>query len=187
MRLRSRSVGAISGRRSRDGHTLIEVLVALSVLMMAVIVYSQAVTNGIRAQQSIAERSTALNAAREMLEQIKAADFTDAYALYNDIPGDDPDGIGTAPGDDFTVDGLDPQQGQNFEGEILFPEVGGVLSETAPDANFGMPYDLNNDGDALDEDVSGDYLLLPVIVRIEWNGCIGDSELEVRTWLTAGI
>ena len=66
------------------------------------------------------------------------------------------------------------------------PQVG-IVGRANVEVRVHEPRPPNPDGDALDADVSGDYLLLPVIVRIEWNGCIGDSELEVRTWLTAGI
>ena len=48
---------------------------------------------------------------------------------------------------------------------------------------MGMPRDLDGDGviDALDH--SGDYRLLPVLVRVAWRGSSGPAKLEFRTML----
>ncbi|MEO0651324.1 MAG: hypothetical protein AAFZ65_11670, partial [Planctomycetota bacterium] len=72
MRLaRGSKTSLVSGGR-RGGHTLLEVTIAVTVLLMAVLVYSQSVTSGIRSQQSINEKSIALNAARDILERLKS-------------------------------------------------------------------------------------------------------------------
>ena len=46
-----------------------------------------------------------------------------------------------------------------------------------------MPRDLNMNGNATDADVSADYALLPVTVRMEWRGSSGDRVLEISTLL----
>ncbi|MEO0653093.1 MAG: hypothetical protein AAFZ65_20625, partial [Planctomycetota bacterium] len=117
----------------------------------------------------------------------RAAGVDDVYALYNSDDGDDPGGAGSAPGEDFGVDGLDPVAGQNFEGKVRFPENGGNLRENLNLPEFGLPYDLNADGAVDASDVSADYRLLPVVVEIEWTGASGDQTLEVSTWLADGI
>lgn len=49
---------------------------------------------------------------------------------------------------------------------------------------LGMPRDLNGDGVADDRDHAHDYLLLPVEVRIQWDGHLGPRSLSVFTTLT---
>ena len=178
-------------RRDRAGHTLLEATIALGVMLLAVLAYSRSVTGGVRDQAGLTERTTALNAAREMLETLRGTDFAQVYALYNGNDADDPGGAGTAFGDGFAIDGLLPQAGDadGLPGRILFPEgpVGNDLREDLVLPQFGLPYDLNASGDIQAAPVNADYQLLPVRVRVEWTGSNGDQELEVRTWLAASI
>ena len=51
------------------------------------------------------------------------------------------------------------------------------------DASLGMPRDLNGDGVIDSEDHAGDYVLLPVKVRVNWRGITGDRSFEVCTVL----
>ena len=86
----------------------------------------------------------------------------------------------------FDVDGLEPQDGDadGRVGQILFPVeplLPGILREDLNQAELGTPRDLNNDGaiDALDHAL--DYVVLPVLVRVDWAGPAGDSRVEFRT------
>ena len=71
-----------------------------------------------------------------------------------------------------TTSSLDPslEVVDGVTGEIIFPTLGGVLSET-PDNEFeGMVRDVNLNGRTTDADVSADYGVLPVRVRLTWRG-----------------
>ena len=48
---------------------------------------------------------------------------------------------------------------------------------------LGTPRDLNGDGDVDQEDHSGDYQLLPVVVRVRWAGSSGFERVELKSML----
>ena len=68
---------------------------------------------------------------------------------------------------------------------VVFPsDAGGyALREDIKDASLGMPRDLNGDGVIDSENHAGDYVLLPVKVRIDWKGITGERSFEVCTVL----
>lgn len=177
-----------SGRRERAGLTLIEILCAISVLMISVLGFAQAITASARNTQATKERTLAMQGARRMLEEIEANVFAEAFWRYNDYATDDPGGAGTAQGSRFAVPGLHLQDGDTdgFVGEIVFPtRVGlpGSLREDIADAKLGMPRDLNGDGVIDSANHGGNYRLLPVLVRVRWRGAAGASSVELRTML----
>ena len=94
-----------------------------------------------------------------------AADVTARYA-----PGGNP-------GNTFDVQGLSPWPGEASIGTITI-----VTDETLTDADvgvdFGMPRDLDDDGVVDNLDVSATARVLPVVVRLRWNGPAGQRELE---------
>lgn len=57
------------------------------------------------------------------------------------------------------------------------------LLETFEDERLGMPRDLNGDSIIDDLDHSQDYIILPVRVRVEWQGNHGSRSLEICTML----
>jgi len=107
------------------------------------------------------------------------------FPSYNTVPGDDPAGVGTAPGSHFAVDGLEPVDGDpdGFVGEVLLPEMGLELREDVDDPLMGMPRDLNGDMqiDALDH--LADHIILPVRVVVRWKGRGGERSLELQSIL----
>jgi hypothetical protein len=117
---------------------------------------------------------------------MKQTPFNEIWRRYNQIPGDDPGGAGTAPGQNFDVAGLraQPGDGDGLPGRIFFPEVGNVLNETFVDPLMGIPVpkDLNGDNDATDTNVTN-YLILPVRVVVDWRGAGGNTHLEITTFL----
>ena len=74
---------------------------------------------------------------------------------------------------------LEPSGGGNA-GRITF-----YTDETSIPADFDWEttYDLNGDGDTTDADVSSNYKILPVRVRIDWEDSYGARVEEVRTIL----
>ena len=127
------------------------------------------------------ESHVAMLAAESALERIRGETFANAFRMFNANPADDPGGAGTAPGNSFAVTGLSPRTGDadGRAGEIQFPGDGNTLRENVVDAGLGMSRDLSGDGVVDNADHSGDYVVLPVRVRVQWQGETGDRELEI--------
>jgi hypothetical protein len=160
-------------------------------MLMGVLMFSQTVVGGIGSHRSVRERSVALGALESTIERLRSEPFGTLFARYNRTANDDPGGAGTGPGPHFEVLGLDPaaDDEDGMAGEILFPVSdvpgdAGVLREDLPNARFGLPYDLDYDGDIASDSVASSYRLLPVLVRVRWRGEKGAQQVEVATWLS---
>jgi len=169
--------------------TILEVTIAIAILISGVVGYLQAMVQLERAQQRTREVGRATQAARQIVESIRAEAFAEAFRRYNDETNDDPGGIGTAPGKHFDVPGLSARQGDpdGLPGEVVFPTPVGqpaFLSEAVVDARLGMPRDLNGDG-VINPLVNYnmEYTILPVLVRVEWVSSCGPGSVEVKTML----
>jgi len=177
------------GTTSRSGFSLIEIAVVMILLVIAIGGLSSAVVSSIRLSRTNEESAIADDAARRMIAELRTVGFLDIFASFNADPGDDPGGAGSAPGPNFVVVGLTPQNddADGLVGEIRFPTAplgpGVALNEDSQDSNLGMPRDLNGDGDSTDL-VQTNYLVLPVSVRIQWTGSAGRSFVELRTVIT---
>ncbi len=177
-------------KASRKGMTLIEVLVAFAMLSLALLGFVKVILCSTTTTDAQHETMTAKEAARQAIETLQAASFSDVFALYNDDPNDDPGGAGTAPGSALEVTGLNAPAGaaNGAVGQILFPTVddpaeGLQLREDVVDDSLGMPRDLDGDGQVDDVDHAGDYQLLPVRIRLQWTGRAGLSTIEIKTLL----
>lgn len=191
------SVGLPNGRstraESRAGFTILEVMIAITVLVGALLGFSQAILTSASSARNSHQVMIATEAARDMLEGLLTQadgsyEFEELFAAFNSEPGDDPDGAGTAPGADFAVTGLDAVAGDvdGFPGKIIFPTMGGapgVLREDFVDPAWAMPRDLTGSGGWDGADHSLDYGLLPVLIRIEWRGGSSSDRVELRTLL----
>jgi prepilin-type N-terminal cleavage/methylation domain-containing protein len=181
----------ILGRSSRQpragcrGFSLVELVVTMVVLTMAFAMYSGIVIATARQRQMLRESALAGDACQRWMESIRSCDLDQVYALYNRSPADDPAGPGTAPGSRFPVVGLDPDPTLGgVVGEVLMPEVEvspGVwqLREDIPNAELGMPRDLNGDSIIDDKDHSADYVHVPTLVRVRWGGARGSRRFEL--------
>ncbi len=158
------------------GFTLLEVVLMMGILVVALLATISAIMSSMTLVRVGRENTLAMNAGRRRVEQLQDwSDFEELFAAHNSDPSDDP--WPGCPGAFFEVDGLDPIAGSPFVGEIIFPSPAGqptVLYEDIVDADLGMPRDLSGDGvvdgvdNALTVDHSGDYVLLPVTIRLEW-------------------
>jgi type II secretory pathway pseudopilin PulG len=168
--------------------TLLEIVVAMSVLAVALVSYARAVALASVASSTSREATLAGEAGRRMIETLRATNFAQVYSLYNDMAADDP-GPGPAPGAHFAVAGLKARTGDvdGFPGEISFPTSGlpGALflRENIADAKLGMPSDLNGDGLIDAADHAANYQVLPVLVRVRWAGVGGPGQIEFQTVL----
>lgn len=122
---RGRSRGLRSPPRvSRDqrGLSLVEVVVSLSVLVVAASIFCQTLLSTSRMRVLNREGALAADAARVVLERMRNEPFLSIYRDYNEDPKDDPGGNGTGPGHLFDVPGLEPLDGapQGKVGRIFF-------------------------------------------------------------------
>ncbi len=174
--------------RARRGLTLLELVVAMSILAVALVAYARTVAGATVATRGSREATLASVAGRRMLETLRAGDFDQTYRLYNNMSGDDP-GPGPAPGANFAVAGLDARAGDTdgLPGEIIFPTVGPAgaleLREDVVNGKLGMPSDLNGDRVVDPADHAADYEKLPVLVRVRWRGVNGPGQIEFQTTL----
>jgi hypothetical protein len=185
-----RALGVPLGSRDprRKGLSLVEVLIALTVLLMGLGGFLRILTASFRLGETSDQLVTAMEAARSIVEELHGEDFTQVFPTYNGATSDNPAGK-TSPGDTFQVAGLLPAEADADDtvGEILFPTDPANparLTELASSGFPGMPKDLNLDGDDKDANVTADFKLLPVVIRLRWqssNG--GEQAYEVRTIL----
>ena len=177
--------------RPAAGLTLVEAVVGLGMLFLSLAGFARVVLFAGMHPGADREHALVRDAARRTLDELHRAKFTDAYALYNEDPFDDPGGMDTAPGDRVFVPGLSSSPngtGGDPIGRIHFPtafdfDAGLQLREDVLDPHLGMPRDLNGDGRVDHRDHAADYALLPVRVRFEWTGDAGPSSFEVETLL----
>jgi prepilin-type N-terminal cleavage/methylation domain-containing protein len=176
------------GRRAQRGLTLVEILVAIALLLFGLMGFTHSILRAVSTNESTRESALAGEAARQMLETLQGAEFPNIFALYNADPNDDPGAPGSAPGQGFAVEGLEPADGDadGLVGEIFFPAADaapGVLREDLAVAALGMPRDLNCDGVVDVDNHADDYRILPVLVRLTWQGTSGVTRVEFRTLL----
>jgi hypothetical protein len=172
----------------RSGMTLIELAVGMAVLLTGVLGFGQTLVCIERSHARTRETGRAVEAARFVLERVQAEAFPEAFRRFNGDPSDDPGGVGTAPGANFRVEGLNavPGDADGLPGEVIFPTrlgMPGILREDIDDVNLQMPRDLSGDGVIDGADHSTDYRILPLIVRVRWRGTSGNGVVELRTML----
>jgi len=172
-------------QRARAGFSLVELVVVIGILTVSVSMLTSTLISASRHAPIQRESALASNAARTVLETMRSEPLERLFALYNADPDDDPDGPGTAPGPFFAIAGLDAraEDEDGFPGEIVLPAQAAPLREDANLPELGMPRDLDADGAIDANDHSGNYVLLPVLVRIEWRGATGNRSLLFHTAL----
>ncbi|MDF1801023.1 MAG: prepilin-type N-terminal cleavage/methylation domain-containing protein [Planctomycetota bacterium] len=172
-----------------EGFSLIEVVVALAVVSVGLLGFSKAILDAMVLNQTNRESGLARRSAQAILADIEATAFDEVFARYNATVADDL-GAGDHLLGVFPVVGLRlrDDEADGFAGDITFPAsftFGGQLQlrEDFNDSSFGMPRDLNLDGVVDGADHSADYKLLPVLVRVAWQGRAGQAKVEFRTVL----
>ena len=162
-------------------------MIAVVVATVATYMLSTSVTAAVANTVTRQQRAVAAEGAMNCMEQIRSMPMERVFALFNENPADDPEGEGTAFGPYFDVVGLSAVLDERGEpkpiGRVLLPGDGTVLDETFEQPEFGLTRDLDGDLHVLPGDCSGDYLVLPVTVRVEWRSQLGNRSLEVSTLL----
>ena len=177
--------GRLRRGRSTAGLSLVETTAALALLAFGALAVLGTMVYSLQLDATNHETLMASQAARRVLEQIRAEAIEDVLVLYDADGDDDPEGVDTAPGDTFAVTLLEQAVGgMGVAGEVVLPfDADGVLRETADIPELGLPRDLNGDGLVTSEDRSGDLIALPVLVRVRWSGINGEREISYRTVL----
>jgi len=177
-------------RPPRAGFTFVELAVVMTILLVALLIFSSTMS-GVAQQRAVnRENAVAMEAARNWLEILRSEAFSAVFASYNSDPSDDPNGPGTAPGNRFEVAELSPapDSPDGLQGEIVFPTMtipvdGLQLREDVIERGLGLPRDLSGDGVIDDRDHSLDYFILPVQVRVRWRGKSGTRQYQIATQL----
>jgi hypothetical protein len=154
-------------------------------MALALVMLSGTVVSTSKLLPATQEDYTAVQGASNVIEAMHGADVDEVFALFNDFADDDPNGPGTAPGAHFEVEGLQPldDDADGFVGHVVLPELRGALREDVQDPRLGMPRDLSGDAEVDVEDHAGDWILLPVLIRVEWRGQNGPRSLETSTMI----
>ncbi len=161
--------------RDRRGFSLVELLVATAILLTAAIGLIVALITAVGLTEDTRETALASEAARKKIEEMQETPFDTIFSTHVANPH-------------FDVDGLIPRESDpdGHVGKILFPSVANappMLSEAVADTPLGMPRDLNGNGNATDMMTNG-YLILPVRVKIDWEGRSGSRSFELLTSLS---
>lgn len=171
----------------RSGLSLVEIMAALMILSVAVYILTSTVMATVSHSVVRGERERAVEAAMNMVEGIRALPQQDVFALFNGEPGDDPYGAGTGPGRHFEVPSLNPIVDDKGVprpvGTVLLPGTGSELIETATQPEFGLPRDLDGNLIVSGGNVANRYIVLPLIVRVEWESRLGPRKFELPTML----
>jgi hypothetical protein len=165
--------------------TVVELALTLVVLVIAIGSTLRSISSFVALSDGCWERSLALSAAQRVLEEMQSETFSQLFARYNATPLDD---RGAAPGEHFDVSGLDAlaTDADGRVGRIFFPvdpNTPAALFEDRFDPDFGLPRDLDADGDIDALDHAADYDLLPVRVQVQWHGRSGNRAIEIETVL----
>lgn len=167
--------------------TMVEVMVALVILTMCVGMLTSTIASTTVQATVNRENAIAVEAARAAIEDMHNVEFSELFALFNEFGLDDPGGPNTGFGPHFAVVGLQPVEDDpdGMVGEVIMPGGLGILQETEENELLGLPRDLNGNIQVEEGDRSGDYLVLPVVVRLRWQGRAGVREFEMATMLAA--
>ncbi|MCP5023546.1 MAG: prepilin-type N-terminal cleavage/methylation domain-containing protein [bacterium] len=180
--------------KAARGMTLIEVIVALPIVLVALGMFLQMLTAGIGVRATSGETWAVSCAAQDVLERMRNTPFRELFRQYNADPMDDVGGAATGPGNVFAVGNMEPidSDDDGFVGEVILPfaNVGTQLApiwhvrEDHANEELGTPRDLNADSlvDAFDH--SNNYSILPVLVRVRWQGRWGPRTFTLSTVLS---
>jgi len=170
------------------GLTIVEVMIAMAVMAVVFVAISRSLVGSVKLNEVNRESALAQQGMNAILENLGGADFATIFRRYDSITSNDP-ALGPSPGPDFAVPGLVALAGDadGQVGKIVLPELdtgfGVELREDLDLPELGMPRDLNGDGIIDSADHSGDYRLLPVMLRLDWGGPSGRRSSVARTIL----
>lgn len=175
------------GSGPRAGFGLVDICVALFVLSASLGVLVGAVFSGIRLARTDEETAKASQALRMTLARIGSLPARDAFAVLNAEDADDLAGQTSAAylalGEELMTD----RDGNPVTIQVTFPvdEANpGVVREDLELPALGMPRDLDGDGEIDSNDHADDLVILPVLLRLDWEGASGPQSVQMATILS---
>lgn len=194
----ARADGPVGRRRAagrgEHGFSLVEVLVAAALLLVAVLGHAATVMGSHGMSRSTAEHGTATDVLGRFIERLRAdPDWATLYARLRTLSSEsasdptltrldlDPS-LPTHAASVYYSDFAVPSSLGNVSFLVQVPssQVAGVaaLRESAVAPRYGLPHDLNADGLVDANSRNSDYLVLPVVVRVRWQRA-GQNAQEV--------
>ena len=172
-------------RRAEAGMSLVETALSMVVLAVACLTALSVLVSSMELDAVNHETKVAFDAARARMEMVRAQRFNEVIAAFNLDPADDPQGAGTAPGPTFAVTDLPSiAAGAAPHGTVILPvDSAGTVRENLSIPALGLPRDLNGDTRVDSDDHTADAILIPVLVRVRWNGSTGSRETVLSTVL----
>ena len=185
-------------RRNQSGFTLIEVIIAMTVVAVAIFGLVSVITYTTRGNLATKQRMIALRAAERKIEQMMTTSpFSSIVDNYNNAT----QGWGVD-----TVEYLEPQKGQTYTIFVEFPlgagtntlnetitgnpattadpgwmELGSMPAGYTADGAGQLNLDLNGNGNITDAAVASTAcLIIPVRVRVKWKGVYGNTEMVYK-------
>jgi len=172
-----------------------EVVVSLPIVLVAAMILLTTFTAIYRQRSLTRENARVVEAMRSRFEAMRNEPFENIVRLYNADPMDDPGGPGTAPGERFPVNGVQPRPDtpDGGVGRIRLPIMNAAeegelpvweLREDLVDAQLGFPRDIDGNGLVDEADHSFDYRILPILLEAEWQGELGPRTFRMFTVMT---
>ena len=176
--------------------TLIEVVIALTVLSVGILGLLVSISSSLIATDANREEAIAMNCARAKLSELQLltlnGNFSTIFSTYNSTQTAHSVNVATMFSNPTAENNLsDP----NASCTVLFPEggAGGTLVEgsspsdiffglTAAQANnMGMPQDIDGNGtlDGITTDKAGTYSILPVCINVSWVSINGNRSVNL--------
>jgi len=143
---------AVKPHAGTRGFTLVEIAIAVTLLTIGFLGFGALCVTNARTFDLADQESLVLNAMRDQAEKMRNTPFAQIASTY-----------------------------QNYT-STFGPPVNGTLTvtiflnetvNTGDSLKFGLPRDLNGDGDSIDTNVAADYTLLPAKVAVSWTNLLG--------------
>jgi prepilin-type N-terminal cleavage/methylation domain-containing protein len=172
------------------GLTIVEVVMAMAIIAIALLALMASVISSMTLVEVNRQESLAMNAAREKFAEMQSTPLGSVFTTFRNTSFSVP-GIATVNAGRIYFPMSGGTSGNQNSGN-LDETVNTVTNYTAPaeiqtisdfklasttaSAGTYVPRDLNRDGDANDTNVSTDYILVPVKIRIRWETIQGERE-----------
>lgn len=171
-RRRSTLAAHRAGTGKRAGMSLLEVVISTGILIgflggLTTMVTGTHQLRRVEDDRRVAE--AAIQSAAEEVRALSAASIGDDAGWAQTLMDRMGDG-------EFDVFGLSPRDGEASVGTVQL-----IVDETTTDEDLGfdlgLPRDLDDDGLATNVDVSGGAVLVPVFLKVRWQGAFGPREI----------
>ena len=161
--------------RGRSGFALLDVCIALLVLVVAMGVLLGSIFSAMRLAQVNESTAAANQALRGVLETLNALPIDQALVACQDGKK-----LAIAP------EVLRDVHGDPLVAEVVLPLAKtGELREDLDLPELGMPRDLDEDGQIDAKDHAANYKVLPLALKLAWDGPSGPQTVQLATVLRA--